>query len=139
MYIAIGCLIGVFDMIHVGHVRLIQRASKLCDDLVVIVVKDEAVRKQKGDDRPIIPWEQRVEMVAALAGVQAVVASDEFDPKQAIQEYEMRFSNNISYWFRGEDQDHIPLDYINSRGIEIIQIDRTPDISTSEIARKLKC
>jgi cytidyltransferase-like protein len=135
---AVGCLIGVFDMFHIGHLRLIRKAAQLVDKLVVIVVEDEAVREQKGEGRPIIPVEQRAEIVAGIAGVRAVVTSKSFDPSRAIADYEQRFGHRVSFFFRGEDQDHIPLEWVERRGIAILPLARTPGVSTSDIARRLE-
>jgi cytidyltransferase-like protein len=54
--------IGVFDLFHFGHLRLIERAAAL-GELHVAVVADAAIRVTKGDDRPIIPQEQRLAIV----------------------------------------------------------------------------
>src|SRR5258707_6714731 len=57
---------GVFDLLHVGHVRYIAAARALGDVLVVAVNSDGAVRKLKGDGRPIVNEHERAEMLAAL-------------------------------------------------------------------------
>jgi len=68
---------GCFDMLHVGHVRYLEGAKALGDVLVVAVNSDEQVRKQKGEDRPLIPQDQRAEIVSALAAVDFVTVFDE--------------------------------------------------------------
>jgi len=68
---------GCFDVLHVGHVRYLKAAKALGDLLVVAVNSDEQVRKQKGADRPLIPQDQRAEIVAALAAVDFVTIFDE--------------------------------------------------------------
>ena len=68
---------GCFDVLHVGHVRYLKAAQALGDLLVVAVNSDEQVRKQKGADRPLIPQDQRAEIVAALAAVDFVTIFDE--------------------------------------------------------------
>ena len=68
---------GCFDVLHVGHVRYLEGAKALGDVLVVAVNSDEQVRKQKGEDRPLIPQDQRAEIVAALAAVDLVTIFDE--------------------------------------------------------------
>ncbi len=64
---------GVFDLLHVGHLRYLQAASAEADVLVVAINDDEAVRRLKGEGRPIMPAADRAELVAALRGVDAVV------------------------------------------------------------------
>jgi rfaE bifunctional protein nucleotidyltransferase chain/domain len=68
---------GCFDVLHVGHVRYLGGAKALGDVLVVAVNSDEQVRKQKGEDRPLMPHDQRAEIVAALAAVDFVTIFDE--------------------------------------------------------------
>jgi rfaE bifunctional protein nucleotidyltransferase chain/domain len=60
---------GCFDVLHVGHVRLIAAARGEADILVVALNSDQSARENKGPDRPHIPLEERMEMIAALEGV----------------------------------------------------------------------
>ncbi len=76
---------GAFDMIHVGHVRYLQAAAKLADILVVAVNSDSSVKMSKGNSRPIIPEEERAEMVAALTGVDYVVIFNEKSVSEVIR------------------------------------------------------
>lgn len=64
---------GVFDLIHVGHVRYLEAAKELADVLVVAVNDDASTRGNKGEGRPVIPEDERSEMVAALGCVDHVV------------------------------------------------------------------
>jgi len=68
---------GVFDLLHVGHVRYLQAAAREADVLVVAVNDDRSVRALKGPGRPILPAADRAELVAALAAVAAVTIFDE--------------------------------------------------------------
>ena len=63
---------GCFDMLHVGHVRYLQGAKDLGGILIVAINSDESVRKIKGDGRPLMPENERAEIVAALACVDYV-------------------------------------------------------------------
>jgi D-glycero-beta-D-manno-heptose 1-phosphate adenylyltransferase len=67
---------GVFDLLHVGHVRYLQAAAEEADRLVVAVNADASVRRLKGPSRPILDETARSEMVAALRGVDYVVLFD---------------------------------------------------------------
>src|SRR5919107_3789117 len=72
---------GCFDLMHIGHTRYLQAARDLGDLLVVGVNTDRSVRSlNKGSDRPIVPEQQRAEVLAALACVDYVVLFDEPDP-----------------------------------------------------------
>jgi rfaE bifunctional protein nucleotidyltransferase chain/domain len=64
---------GVFDLLHVGHVRYLQAAAAEADRLVVAVNADSSVRRLKGEGRPILDQGARAELVAALRGVDYVV------------------------------------------------------------------
>jgi rfaE bifunctional protein nucleotidyltransferase chain/domain len=64
---------GVFDLLHVGHVRYLQAAAAEADRLIVAVNADASVRRLKGEARPILDESARAEMVAALRGVDYVV------------------------------------------------------------------
>lgn len=77
---------GCFDLLHVGHVRYLQAAKKLGGRLIVAVNSDESVRSLKGPNRPLIPAEERAEILAALADVDAVVIFPEKDVRALIHE-----------------------------------------------------
>ena len=68
---------GVFDLLHVGHVRYLQAAAREADRLIVAVNADASVRRLKGEGRPILDQQGRAEMVAALRGVDRVVIFDD--------------------------------------------------------------
>ena len=68
---------GVFDLIHPGHVRYLREARSLGDVLIVGVNADESVRRNKGEGRPVTRDDERAELVAALACVDAVTVFDE--------------------------------------------------------------
>ena len=77
---------GVFDMLHVGHVRYLQGAKALGGRLIVAVNSDESVRRIKGPSRPLMPENERAEIVAAIEGVDAVVIFSEPDVRALIRE-----------------------------------------------------
>lgn len=68
---------GVFDLLHVGHVRYLQSAAREADRLIVAVNSDASVRRLKGEARPILDERGRAELVAALRGVDRVVIFDD--------------------------------------------------------------
>jgi rfaE bifunctional protein nucleotidyltransferase chain/domain len=77
---------GNFDLLHVGHVRYLRAAKALGGKLVVAINSDESVRALKGEGRPIVPAEERAELVAALGDVDAVVIFAELDVRALIHE-----------------------------------------------------
>jgi rfaE bifunctional protein nucleotidyltransferase chain/domain len=77
---------GCFDLLHVGHVRYLHAARELGGKLVVAVNSDDSVRGLKGAGRPLMPAEERAEILAALAAVDAVVIFLERDVRAIIRE-----------------------------------------------------
>ena len=68
---------GVFDLLHVGHIRYLQAAAHEADRLIVAINDDESVRRLKGPFRPILPAADRAELVAAVRGVDYIVIFSE--------------------------------------------------------------
>ena len=68
---------GCFDLLHVGHVRMIREAAALADLLVVALNDDASTRANKGLDRPVLPLAERMEVIAAIAGVAFVTSFGE--------------------------------------------------------------
>jgi rfaE bifunctional protein nucleotidyltransferase chain/domain len=77
---------GCFDLLHVGHVRYLRGAKALGGRLVVAINSDESVCSLKGEGRPVTPAEERAEILAALADVDAVVIFPEKDVRALIRE-----------------------------------------------------
>lgn len=77
---------GCFDLLHVGHVRYLRGAKALGGKLIVAMNSDTSVRQIKGEGRPFMPEQERAEIVAALADVDAVVIFDEPDVRALIRE-----------------------------------------------------
>ncbi|HZT43861.1 MAG TPA: D-glycero-beta-D-manno-heptose 1-phosphate adenylyltransferase [Chthonomonadaceae bacterium] len=76
---------GVFDLLHVGHVRTLQAARALGDLLVVGINSDDGTRRLKGPERPFVPQEERAEVLAALACVDYVTFFDEPTPSALLE------------------------------------------------------
>ncbi len=75
---------GVFDLLHVGHVRYLSQARALGDALVVAINSDRSVRELKGPDRPVFDQAERAEILAALRQVDYVVVFDDISPRNLI-------------------------------------------------------
>jgi rfaE bifunctional protein nucleotidyltransferase chain/domain len=76
---------GVFDLLHVGHLRYLSAARALGDVLVIGLNSDASVQRLKGDKRPILPQDERAELLAGLACVDFVCLFDEDDPRELIK------------------------------------------------------
>ncbi len=77
---------GCFELLHVGHIRYLRAAKELGGRLVVAINSDDSVRALKGEHRPLMPAEERAEILAALADVDAVVIFPERDVRAIIRE-----------------------------------------------------
>jgi rfaE bifunctional protein nucleotidyltransferase chain/domain len=83
----VGFTCGAFDILHAGHVDYLERARQLCDRLLVAVNSDRSIRAYKNPLRPVIPEEQRLRVVAALAAVDAVTVLDDLRPAGLIEQF----------------------------------------------------
>ena len=77
---------GCFDLLHVGHIRYLHAAKQIGGRLIVAINSDDSVRALKGEGRPLMPAEERAEILAALADVDAVVIFSERDVRALIRE-----------------------------------------------------
>ena len=77
---------GCFDILHVGHVRYLQRARELGDALLVAINSDRSVRELKGAGRPVMNEQERAELLAALSAVDYVTIFDDISPRSLIAE-----------------------------------------------------
>ncbi len=123
---------GGFDLLHVGHVRYLRAAKALGGRLVVAINSDESVRALKGEGRPIMPAEERAEIVAAMADVDAVIIFPELDVRAIIRE----IGPDIQAKGTDYTADSVPeRDTIAECGGRIEIVGDPKDHSTSEIIR----
>lgn len=123
---------GNFDLLHVGHIRYLHGAKALGGKLVVAINSDDSVRKLKGEGRPVMPADERAEIVAALMDVDAVVIFPEADVRAIIREI------HPDIHAKGTDYtvDSVPeRDTIAECGGTIAIVGDPKDHSTSEILR----
>lgn len=76
---------GSFDLLHIGHVTYLKEAKKLGDVLIIGLNSDSSVKQYKSDKRPIVPENDRAEMLAALEFVDYVVIFSETDPRELLK------------------------------------------------------
>jgi D-beta-D-heptose 7-phosphate kinase/D-beta-D-heptose 1-phosphate adenosyltransferase len=127
---------GCFDLMHVGHTRYLQAAKDLGDLLVVGVNGDASVKSlNKAPDRPIVPDNQRAEVVAALNSVDYVIIFDEPDPHSLIA------SLQPDVLVKGGDwavEQIIGRDIVEARGGVVHTIPLVPGVSTTSLIERIR-
>ena len=121
---------GVFDLLHVGHLRYLQHARGLGDALIVGVNSDRSVRAIKGPDRPITCEAERAEVLEALACVDGVVIFDEETPHDLIAALQPDVLVKGADW--AEDA-IVGRDIVEARGGRVVRVAIEPGHSTSAI------
>lgn len=138
---------GAFDLIHIGHTEMLRESKKKGDCLIIGVESDERIAKYKGSHRPVVPLEQRLEVISSLDFVDFVVAIDApislLNQKYYFSLYDALNPSVVSYG-RNFKFDHQYKKYQNQLGrkkqIEIAKIIHKYDElqSTSKIIDKIK-
>ena len=123
---------GCFDLIHVGHVRYLHAAKQLGGRLVVAINSDDSVRALKGAGRPLMPAQERAEILASLADVDAVVIFSEPDVRTLIREIRPEIqAKGTDYTAESVPERDTVLEY----GGRVEIVGDPKDHSTSEIIR----
>lgn len=132
----IGYTTGVFDMFHIGHLNILRRAKEQCDCLIVGVSTDELVQKEKGKT-PVIPFDERCEIVSAIKYVDKVVPQNNKNKLEAWGKYhfDMMFVGTdwkgTPQWDRFEEQ-FSPLN------VKIVYLPHTDGISSTQLTKYIK-
>lgn len=130
---------GVFDLFHVGHVNLLRHCKKIADVVIVCLNTDEWVKKYKGD-YPIIPYEQRKDVLLSCKYVDRVVVNiGDGDAKPSILEVNPDFMVVGDDWARKDiyTQLQITQEWLDEHNITLLYVPYTKGISTTEIKQKL--
>ncbi|HEX5819088.1 MAG TPA: D-glycero-beta-D-manno-heptose 1-phosphate adenylyltransferase [Gemmatimonadales bacterium] len=127
---------GVFDLLHPGHVTLLETARSLGAALVVGLNTDASVRRLgKGPDRPVNPGSSRARVLAALAAVDAVVPFDEDTPLELVH------ALRPDILVKGADYPRdriVGADFVEARGGRVVRVPLVPDTSTTRIVERLR-
>jgi D-beta-D-heptose 7-phosphate kinase/D-beta-D-heptose 1-phosphate adenosyltransferase len=125
---------GCFDLIHVGHVRYLQEAKHQGDVLIVALNTDQSARSLKGPQRPIVPEDERAEILAALACVDYVILFDEPTPLRLIEKLIPHVLVKGGDW-----QTHriVGAQVVENSGGKVLSIPMTPGRSTSNLIEKI--
>jgi D-beta-D-heptose 7-phosphate kinase/D-beta-D-heptose 1-phosphate adenosyltransferase len=125
---------GVFDLLHPGHLRYLQRSRGLGDALIVGVNTDRSVRAIKGEARPVTPEHERAEILAALDCVDCVVLFDEQTPYQLILRLQPDVLVKGADW---SEKDMIGRDVVEGRGGRVVRVSFEAGYSTTSIIEKI--
>ena len=125
----------MFDLLHPGHLRYLQRAKALGDVLIVGVNSDRSVRSSKGPGRPITPENERAEILAALAAVDHVVVFDEDTPQAIIAALQPDVLVKGADWAADAI---IGRDIVEARGGRVVRVPIEEGYSTSRLIARIR-
>ena len=118
---------GTFDLLHYGHIRLLQRAKSLGDYLIVALSTDE-FNELKGKVSAF-KYEERKQLLEAITYVDEVIPEETWEQKVSdMHKY------NIDVFVMGDDWKG-KFDYLSNEGVEVVYLTRTPEISTTKIKK----
>lgn len=126
---------GCFDVLHPGHLRSLEQARALGDLLVVAINGDPSVRQLKGEGRPIVPQDERAEILAALASVDYVVVFDDATPQQLIAALLPGVLVKGGDW--GPDE-IVGRAEVEAAGGRVVRVPHEPGYSTSDILARIR-
>lgn len=126
---------GVFDLLHVGHLRYLQQARALGDALIVGLNSDRSVQVVKGGGRPITPEGERAEILAALVCVDGVVVFDEPTPHDLIAALQPDVLVKGADW---AENAIVGRDVVEARGGRVVRVPIEAGHSTSALIEKIQ-
>lgn len=130
----VGFTSGSFDIIHAGHVSYLEKAKQKCDILIAAINTDASVKSYKGPDRPIVPEEARVKMMASLESIDYVFTFEERRNRQNLEEIKP------SLYIKAGDYSEKQLtsaDVVKKYGGEVVLIPEEEGFSTTELIKKI--
>lgn len=132
----IGYTTGVYDMFHIGHLNILKRAKEQCDYLIVGVSTDELVMKEK-NKTPVIPCDERVEIIRSIRYVDEVVIQENKDKLGAWDKYHFDKMFVGSDW-QGTPQWNLFEEQFAAKGVEIVYLPHTDGISSTQLTHFIK-
>lgn len=131
----VGYTAGVFDLFHVGHLNLLQRAKAQCDYLIVAVTIDELVKYKNKE--ATIPFEDRCRIVEAIRYVDKVVPQVSMDKKSAWEKYHFDVMFVGDDW-KGTEKWNQYEKELSEVGVDIVYFPYTKKVSSTKILEKIK-
>ncbi|HVN03503.1 MAG TPA: adenylyltransferase/cytidyltransferase family protein [Bryobacteraceae bacterium] len=124
---------GCYDLLHPGHIRLLEQARSLGDVLILALNSDASVQRLKGPTRPLIPEMERAEVAAALAAVDAVTLFEEDTPRELIAALLPDIlvkGADWAHWIAGREE-------VEAAGGRVLALSLEPGHSTTGIVDQL--
>ncbi len=124
---------GCYDLLHPGHIRLLEQARSLGDVLILALNSDASVQRLKGPSRPLMPEMDRAEVASALAAVDAVTIFDEDTPRELIAEVlpdVLVKGADWAHWIAGREE-------VEAAGGKVLALALEPGYSTTGIVETL--
>ena len=126
---------GCFDLLHPGHVHSFEAARALGDVLIIGLNSDESVRTLKGPGRPVIPQDERAEILASMECVDAVVIFDELTPQRVVAALLPDVLVKGGDW---PGNQIVGREEVEAAGGKVVLIDVVPGYSTTEILKNIR-
>jgi D-beta-D-heptose 7-phosphate kinase/D-beta-D-heptose 1-phosphate adenosyltransferase len=130
--LVVGFTNGCFDLLHPGHVALLQQAARTCDRLIVALNSDTSVRRLKGPLRPVQDESARAAIIGAMKGVSAVVVFEEDTPRRMIEALQP------DVLIKGGDYTRdrvVGAEIVEARGGRVVLVDVVTGHSTSNLVK----
>ncbi len=124
---------GCFDLLHPGHVRVLERARDCGDRLILAINSDSSVERLKGPSRPILPEDERAATLAAFEAIDAVAIFDQDTPEELIAHIVpdvLVKGADWSHWIAGRET-------VEAAGGEVFPIPLEPGYSTTDVVRRV--
>jgi len=131
----IGYTSGVFDLFHIGHLNLLKNAKGMCDKLIVGVTTDD-LSLYKGK-KPLIPFEDRFEIIRSVKYVDAVVPQETMDKAVMCRKLKASILFVGDDWYNTEKWENIEKE-LNEIGVKIVYFPYTKGVSSTAISSVLK-
>jgi rfaE bifunctional protein nucleotidyltransferase chain/domain len=126
---------GCFDILHVGHVRYLREAKKLGNVLVLALNSDASVRAIKGEKRPLVPEDERADIMAALESIDYVILFDDPTPQGLIEYLQPDILVKGGDW---AEEAIAGADFVKTAGGRVVTIPLTEGRSTTNIVEKIR-
>ena len=125
---------GCFDILHVGHIRYLKEAKKIGDILIVAINSDSSVRATKGEKRPLIPENERAEVVASLKSVDYVTIFHESTPLELIEYLRPHIIVKGGDWV---EEEVVGRESVKKGGGKVVIVPEIRGASTTNIIEKI--